>query len=96
VPVRSTFRKVAARGPDDVAHSRWTDAAVEIYTSDVNDDDFQQARDLWKIYEKQGIQDKFIGNLCSHLKKALPEVQKETISELQLLSDQHQRLIHSL
>lgn len=76
--VRSSFRPVKT-GPADVAHLEWVSGKVEENTDPVTDDDFQQARDLWQIYLKQGSDDVFIHNLSGHLSKALPEVQKETI-----------------
>jgi catalase len=78
--VRSTFRKMVY-GPKEVAHDVWIDSKVEVYTSEVEEVDFEQPRALWKIFIKQGMDQDFINNLCGHLGKALPPVQKETISE---------------
>jgi catalase len=52
-----------------------------VYTSPVTEEDFEQPRNLWQIFLKQGGDENFINNLSAHLSKALPEVQKETISE---------------
>jgi catalase len=78
--VRSSFRK-ADVGPVDVKHDEWVNAQVELYTSDVTEDDFLQAKDLWELYKKWEDDQVFINNICGHLGKALPEVQKETISK---------------
>jgi len=78
--VRSSFRKVRS-GPADVAHDEWV-GKVSSYTSEVTDEDFEQPRILWQLFKKNGEDKEFISNLCGHLKSALPDVQKETISEL--------------
>lgn len=80
--VRSSFLKVK-QGPPDVAHVEWTNAKVSEYSSDVEEDDYQQARDLWNIFLKQGNDEIFISNLANNIKKALPEVQKEAVSKLE-------------
>ena len=78
--VRSSFRKVQG-GPADVAHDDWTKSKVEVYTSPVTEDDFEQPKELWQIFLKQEGDETFINNISAHLSKALPEVQKETISK---------------
>ena len=78
--VRSSFRKVRS-GPADVAHDEWV-GKVSSYTSELTDEDFEQPRILWQLFKKNGEDKEFISNLCGHLKSALPDVQKETISEL--------------
>jgi catalase len=75
--VRSSFRKMTM-GPGDVAHDKWV-GEVQLYSSEVTEEDFEQPRDLWALFKKWELDEKFIGNLSGHLKKALPEVQKETI-----------------
>jgi len=75
--VRSSFRKIRS-GPADVAHDEWV-GKVSSYTSEVTDEDFEQPRELWNIFKRNGEDKEFIDNLCNHLKSALPEVQKETI-----------------
>jgi len=77
--VRSTFRPVQENPPDSLAHIEWVNSKVEVYTSPVEEDDFEQARDLWDIFLKQGADQSFIDDLCAHLNKALPQVQKETV-----------------
>ena len=82
--VRSSFRPLA-HGPKDVAHDEWV-GKVQAYSSDVEEDDFVQARDLWKIMlEEEGAEENFLANVTGHMKSALPEVQKEAISELKLV-----------
>jgi catalase len=76
---RSSFRKIRS-GPADVAHDEWV-GQVQAYSSDVTEEDFEQPRILWKIFKDSGEDKEFLHNLAGHLNKALPEVQKETISE---------------
>ena len=80
---RSSFRKIRS-GPADVAHDEWIGQVIA-YSSDVTDEDWEQPRMLWKIFKDKAEDDDFIGNLSSHVNKALPEVQKETIGEFKLL-----------
>lgn len=77
--VRSSFRKLTL-GPTNVAHDQWIDGKVEDYTSDVTEDDFQQSRDLWKIFIEQEADTSFINSVSVNLSKALPEVQKESVA----------------
>ncbi|KAF2681801.1 heme-dependent catalase [Lentithecium fluviatile CBS 122367] len=74
--VRSSFRKIRS-GPGDIADDEWV-GKVSPYTSEVEEDDWVQARDYWQILKKSGDDELFIGNLSSHLSKALPQVQEET------------------
>jgi catalase len=78
--VRSSFRKIRT-GPADVAHSEWV-GKVQAYSSDVEDIDWEQPRILWELFKKNGEDEVFIQNLAGHVNKALPEVQKGTISKL--------------
>jgi catalase len=75
--VRSSFRKTTM-GPGDVAHDKWV-GEVQLYTSEVTDEDFEQPRELWRLFKKWGVDENFLENLSGHVKKALPMVQKETI-----------------
>jgi catalase len=79
--VRSSFRKIKS-GPADVAHSEWV-GRVQAYSSDVEEEDWEQPRDLWKIFKDSGDDEVFLNNLSSHVNKALPEVQEETVRKLQ-------------
>lgn len=76
--VRSSFRTVSSGGPTDVAHDEWV-GKVANYTSAVTDEDFEQPRDLWKLYKEWEQDQVLIFNLSGHMKKALPQVQKEAI-----------------
>jgi catalase len=80
---RSSFRRIAPAPASwaDVAHGKWV-GEVGQYTSEVTDEDFEQPCDLWKLYKKWGDDQVFIANLAAHLKKALPQVQEETISKM--------------
>jgi catalase len=78
--VRSSFRKIT-KGPPDVTHDKWV-GEVTSWSSEVTDEDFEQPRDLWTLFKKWGDDQVFIDNLSGHLKKALPQVQKQTISKL--------------
>ncbi|CAN9245873.1 unnamed protein product [Alternaria alternata] len=75
--VRSSFRKIQS-GPPDVAHDKWV-GEVSSYTSEVTDEDFEQPRNLWALCKKWGDDQIFIDNLSGHMKKALPQVQRESI-----------------
>lgn len=77
--VRSSFRKITSGGPTDVAHDEWV-GRVTNYTSEVTDDDFEQPRNLWKLFQEWKQDETFIQNLSGHMKKALPQVQKDAIS----------------
>jgi catalase len=78
--VRSSLKPVR-HGPKDIAHDKWA-GRVTAYTSEVNDDDFVQARDLWHLLgNEDGQQEFLITNVTNHLKKAIPKVRSETIGE---------------
>lgn len=79
--VRSSFRKVKS-GPADVAHSEWV-GRVQAYSSDVEDKDWEQPRNLWKIFKDNGEDEVFLDNLSGHVNKTLPEVQEATVRKLQ-------------
>ncbi|KFA46589.1 hypothetical protein S40293_09325 [Stachybotrys chartarum IBT 40293] len=49
------------------------------FSSEVTDEDWEQPRNLWKLFKEKGDDDKFIHSLPGHVNKALPEVQKDTI-----------------
>ena len=77
--VRSSFRTVSSGGPTDVAHDEWVGKVIN-YTSQVTDEDFEQPKDLWKLFKEWKQDELFISNLSGHMKKALPQVQKEAIN----------------
>jgi len=75
--VRSSFRKIRS-GPADVAHDEWV-GKVQAFSSEVTEEDWEQPRMLWKMFKESGDDKKFIENLSSHVNKALPRVQEETV-----------------
>ena len=78
--IKSTSRTMKyAGGP--TSHDQWIGKVAE-YESEVTDEDFVQAKMLWDVYGKHaGEQEAFVKNLAETVGPALPEVQKETISE---------------
>ena len=64
--------------PADVAHYEWT-GRVQNYTSEVTDEDFEQARMLWKIMIDKEEDQILIDNLAGNIGKALPKVQEEAV-----------------
>jgi len=76
--VRSSFKTVG-HGPKDIEHEKWV-SQVSNYSSDINEDDYVQARDLWALFGKTNQQEEFLHNLCGHLKKAIPETQAGAIN----------------
>lgn len=77
--VRSSLRPMNY-GPASVAHDHWV-GKVTAFTSEVTEEDFVQPREMWAMFGRTGQQDGFLRNISGHLKLALPEVQKETISK---------------
>jgi catalase len=71
--------KVGANGYSTDAHDEWV-GTVAGYTSEVTEEDYIQAREMWKVLGKCGEQSDFVKNLVGHLSLAIPEVQRETIS----------------
>jgi catalase len=61
-----------------VAHDEWV-GKVTLFSSEVTDEDFEQPRELWRIFKRNGEDKKFASNLAAHLGKALPQVQKATV-----------------
>lgn len=81
--VRSSFRPIA-HGPKDTVHDEWV-GRITAYASEVTDDDFVQARDLWNLFgQEKGQQEDLIRNLTGHLQKAVPQVQAETVRKFAL------------
>ncbi|KZF22416.1 catalase [Xylona heveae TC161] len=65
-------------GGGSQAHEQWV-GQVTAYSSEVTDEDFVQAREMWKVLGRCGEQDEFVHNVAGHLRGALPEVQLATI-----------------
>lgn len=79
--VGSTTLPLSTRNVEENYHDHWV-GEVTAFASEVTDDDFIQPKMLWDVMGKQpGQQDNFISNVAAHLSGAIPEVQKETISE---------------
>lgn len=68
-----------ANGYGDPKHEEWV-GRVCGFTSEVVDDDFEQARMLWDVLGRQkGQREAFVYNVSQHLKKADVRVQKQKI-----------------
>ena len=81
-PVNFSGSKYGMIGFAVGGHQQWVSGAIAGYTSEVIDEDFEQARMFWDVLARQpGQQDNLALNVAAHLGKALPEVQKETISK---------------
>ncbi|KFA71086.1 hypothetical protein S40288_05537 [Stachybotrys chartarum IBT 40288] len=88
-PWHRTIRKTYGACPE-TAQCEWTATMAltqttspcsypATFSSEVTDEDWEQPRNLWKLFKENGDDDKFIHNLSGHVNKALPEVQKDTI-----------------
>ncbi len=77
--VGNTFKPVRI-GEVISAHDEWT-GRVSAYSSEVSEEDFEQARMCWKMFGETGQQEAFVGNVASHLGSAVEEVQVETVSK---------------
>jgi catalase len=78
--IGSTLRTMKYRG-GKTSHDEWVGKIAD-YSSEITDADFAQATALWNVFGKHpGQQKAFISNVSGDLKKALPEVQQETISK---------------
>ncbi|KAK7178313.1 catalase [Paraphaeosphaeria sporulosa] len=75
--VRSSFLQAESKEVD-VAHDEWV-GKVALWQSEVSDEDFVQARELWKIFLEQGNDQVFIHTLGDNLNKAFPDVREESI-----------------
>jgi catalase len=76
--VRSSLRPLNY-GPASIAHDQWI-GNISAFSSEITDEDFVQPRAMWEMFGRTGQQESFVQNLSGHLKSAIPEVQKETIS----------------
>jgi catalase len=73
--------QVGANGYAPGGHEEWV-GQVAAYSSEVTDEDFVQAREMWDVLGKSDEQDDFVHNVAVHLKSALPQVQLDTIGKL--------------
>lgn len=64
-----------ANGELATIHEDWV-GQVSGFTSEVTDEDFVQASNLWDYMGRDGQQDAFAYNVNQHLKGAIPHVQK--------------------
>ncbi|RDW63355.1 catalase [Coleophoma cylindrospora] len=79
VYVRSSLKKIQP-GPKINLHEEWVGQVVA-YSSEVEDDDFVQARDMWNVLGKEeGQQEILVCNVAGNVKAAIPRVRAETIA----------------
>lgn len=75
----SQFRKLGkSRYPHDIAHGNWVGQVVD-YSSEVDEDDFEQSRMLWKLMGDKNEQQTLIENVVGNLGKCQKDIQKESI-----------------
>lgn len=78
--VRSSLRPMKYTGAN-TTHDEWV-GKIAAFTSEVTDEDFVQARGMWKVLGTQkGEQTRFAKNVSDHLHLAIEAVQEETVSE---------------
>lgn len=78
--VKSSFRSMTYGG-GETSHDEWAGKTAN-YSSEVTDDDFVQARDLWEVLGKEpGQQENLASNVAGLLGGAISEVQKGTIGK---------------
>lgn len=70
-------------------HDEWVGGKVAAYTSEVTDEDFVQAREMWKVLGREGEQDDFVYNVVAHLGSAIPRVQDGAVGEFDVLPSPH-------
>ncbi|KAL1963316.1 hypothetical protein VTN77DRAFT_8437 [Rasamsonia byssochlamydoides] len=69
---------VVTRNIPENYHDHWV-GKVTAFSSQVTDDDFVQAREMWKVLGRQpGQQDNFVDNVADFVSGAIPEVRKKT------------------
>jgi len=77
--VRSQFKPLGkTRYQRDIAHDEWVGKAVE-YATEVEEDDFVQARMLWEFMGKKNEQGILIDNVVGHMGKCLPDIKRDAI-----------------
>jgi catalase len=62
-------------------HDEWVRSSVEAYTSEVTDEDFEQAKAFWMILVKAGEGDLFTRVVAEHLSLVIPEIRERAIGE---------------
>ncbi|KFY69737.1 hypothetical protein V499_09789 [Pseudogymnoascus sp. VKM F-103] len=70
-----------ANGVSDGGHEEWVAGKVQGYATEVKDDDFEQPRMFWEMLGRTEPDEQrdLVSNICTHLGKAIPRVQKEAI-----------------
>lgn len=86
--VNASLKKINFKGnrganavSDGGKHDEWVAGKVQGYTSEVKDEDFEQPREFWKTLGRSGPNEQrdLVNNICCHLGKAIPRVQKEAV-----------------
>jgi catalase len=62
-------------------HDEWVRSSVEAYTSEVTDEDFEQAKAFWAILVKAGEGDLFTRVVAEDLSPVTPEIRERAIGE---------------
>ena len=70
-------------GRNETAHDEWI-GKVAAYTTEIEDDDFVQARGMWEVFGRTGQREAFVSNVAGHLKLADERVRKEAVGEFDL------------
>jgi catalase len=86
--VKSSLKPVTFRGTLGLPvrpvggdkHELWA-GRVTSYVSEVNDEDFEQPREFWKVLCRAGENSDFVRNVASHLCYAIPRIQNQAIGE---------------
>lgn len=86
--VKSSLKQVTFRGTSGLPirpdggdkHELWA-GRVTSYVTAVDDEDFEQPRDFWRILCRAGENSDFVRNVASHLYHAIPRIQTQAIGE---------------
>lgn len=65
----------------DIQHDEWV-GRVTAYTSEVEDDDYEQARMLWEIMGKEGQQQDLLNNVAKDLGNCIEGIRKDAVGKL--------------
>lgn len=72
----STFEPLNYKQDVNAGHEKWVGEALSVHWPyKVEDGDFKQAAEMWKVFGKTGQQDAFVYNVSVHVAGACPEVQ---------------------
>ncbi|CAG8970939.1 hypothetical protein HYALB_00000919 [Hymenoscyphus albidus] len=75
--VRTSLRS-AKYGESSKAHDEWI-GKVTVYSTEIQDDDFVQARGMWEVFGKTGQQEAFVSNVAAHLSGAIARVRRQAV-----------------